>query len=163
MNDKQKREFYLQYQNALGLKPGDKVKITEKFPDRTAGWKNDWTSDMDEEIGKVRTVNSLVGNEGVRFEESYYSFPAYVLEKLPGNTLAESDEAFRRTVAKLVMVDPVAAKKLLNMPESELIYQFAQEDDYILPFKTHIRDTPEGWDYWGDVVKRFREANDDGK
>lgn len=163
MNNDEKHEFYMQYQNALGLKPGDKVKITGKFPDRAAGWRNSWTSSMDEEIGKVRTVDSLAGNKGVRLKECSFAWPAYVLEKIPGNTLAESNEAFRRTVAKLVMVDPVAAKNLLNLPEELLMFQF-DDSNYWLPLTGKSASaTTQGSTYWVGVLERFREANDDSE
>jgi hypothetical protein len=64
----------------LNLQVGDIVKVTHKTPTGYMGWKNSWSDDMDDMIGKEYIVSSFSGRNGIYFRDIAYSFPPYSLE-----------------------------------------------------------------------------------
>lgn len=67
-------------QMCSGIKVGDKVRVIRTAEDRERGWPNNWASEMDRMVGEEYTVRAIY-SYGIRFKEnSYYSFPYFVLE-----------------------------------------------------------------------------------
>ena len=64
----------------LNLEVGDIVKVTHKTPTGYMGWKNSWSDDMDDMIGKEYIVSSFSGRNGIYFRDNAYIFPPYSLE-----------------------------------------------------------------------------------
>jgi len=78
---------------ASGIKVGDTVKVLRKAKNDEMGWNNTWDSgwtggngvsdSMDNCIGKTFKVSRLEGSAGITLEGTGYSFPFFVLEKMP--------------------------------------------------------------------------------
>lgn len=83
---------YLEGHRASGLKPGDKVRVTRVAEAFEQGWKNEWTDDMDDFIGKKHTIKNDEGVLGFSIEDKdgyFYCFPYFVLEKQGGKMKPE--------------------------------------------------------------------------
>ena len=79
---------YVKLSNASGIKVGDTVKVLRKAKDDEMGWDNSWDSDMDGYVGRTFQVQRLDDGRGFRLSDGStgsgcYSFPFFVLEKMP--------------------------------------------------------------------------------
>lgn len=86
-----KNTQYIEAQKAwmalVDLKQGDSVKILSTAKSHEHGWRNSWNSNMDEEVGKVLTVDLAANGGGgiiLRNDKGSVSFlyPFYVLQKV---------------------------------------------------------------------------------
>ena len=79
------RRLYEKNASFCGFVPGDRVRITRKFPSLTGGWTAVWSEIfMTPLIGKEGRVVSLEGSSGIRVEFSKgvaYNFPYQSLER----------------------------------------------------------------------------------
>jgi len=65
-------------QTKIQFKVGDKVKVVKRVEEEK-GWKNSWTSGMDDLIGKLFTIKTIT-RTGIQFNETPYHFPPSSLE-----------------------------------------------------------------------------------
>lgn len=78
-----KIKVYTEYQEASGLKVGDKVKVTRRADSFENGWTRTWVEQMDDDVGEIYTISSFGDKAaGVMLEDGWY-FPFFVLEKVP--------------------------------------------------------------------------------
>lgn len=82
------RDAYLALSNASGIKVGDTVKVLRKAKTNELGWNNSWNSNMNGYVGRTFQVQRLDDGRGFRLSDGStgtdcYSFPFFVLEKMP--------------------------------------------------------------------------------
>lgn len=83
-----KQETHSEALQRLGLKAGDMARVLRKVESKSNGWAGTWVSKMDIYVGKSLIVgDSPFGYWGVQLltggdDEQYFSFPAFVLEKV---------------------------------------------------------------------------------
>lgn len=107
----------------LQLKVGDRVKVLCKAESNKRGWNTYWAKYMDNYIGKTFKVIDFAGSMGVELD-GYYSFPAFVLEKVEDEKrLPTTDERIAALEAKVdavhkqlgILVDAIIRQTSQNM------------------------------------------------
>ena len=78
------KDAYIAMQAACGIKVGDTVKVLRKAESLEMGWGNVWSDDMDRLIGAqgVATLCDLQSGVRVNFEDDWFAFPFFVLQKI---------------------------------------------------------------------------------
>ena len=115
---KYKKQAYIDYQKASGLKVGDKVEVTRKAESFESGWTCTWTKQMDSDVGEIHVISSIEPNGTGITLDSGWCFPFFVLEKVPPTMfeVLSSDGEWRKS---------------LNSPENIKGYeQLGSDDDY---------------------------------
>lgn len=111
------------------FKVGDVVKVIRKVESQN-GWNNSWIDDMDDAIGKVFTIQSIIDKYDVYFKEVDYGYPTTALKLVSNDKSIQSDKK------------PQNPTKF-NIDRG-LKYQYFNENDYSLTIATHIRRNAHG-------------------
>lgn len=80
-----KKQAYIDYQKASGLKVGDKVKVTRKAESFESGWTCIWIEQMNDDVGQIFTITNIDKSAaGIMLGSgSGWYFPFFVLKKIP--------------------------------------------------------------------------------
>ena len=80
--EKAKKEIYIKYQKASGLKVGDTVRVLRKASPHENGWNNFWVDSMNSNIDRIDKIRSIDGAVGITLESGIFNYPFFVLEKV---------------------------------------------------------------------------------
>jgi len=80
--EKTKKEIYIKYQKASGLKVGDAVRVLRKASSHENGWDNSWVDSMNSNIGRIDKIRSIDGASGIALESDIFKYPFFVLKKV---------------------------------------------------------------------------------
>jgi hypothetical protein len=76
---------YIVSQINSGIKEGELVLVKRTSFSYEKGWRNNWTSEMDQFVGKLYNVRRVDGEHGITLIDSdlrlAYNFPYFILEK----------------------------------------------------------------------------------